>query len=95
MKTHLLQMGSSDQAYTYLIFAIISFIIGVFITRAVFSIPRILRELKAQTLLTAKIAEKQGVSKDAIDKILVDAHGASLLNPGGEATAEAAPPVEG
>lgn len=76
MKTHLLQMGSSDQAYTYLIFAIVSFIIGVFITRAVFSIPRILRELKAQTLLTAKIAEKQGVSPQAINKILVEAHGA-------------------
>lgn len=69
-------MGNSDQAYTFFIFAIVSFVIGVFITRAVFSIPRILRELKAQTLLTAKIAEKQGVSKEAINKILTDAHGA-------------------
>lgn len=66
-------IDSSDAISSTLIY-VIAFVVGVVFTRLVFSIPKIVRELKAQTLLTAKIAEKQGVQKSEIDEILHNAH---------------------
>lgn len=72
MKNLLLQATLIDPITVVIYVGI--FLILVFITRAIFSIPRILKELKAQTLLQAKQAEKAGVEKEEIEKILIDAH---------------------
>lgn len=51
----------------YIILSIVAFIIAIFITRAIFSIGTIVNNLRAQTRLLMKIAEKQGVSKDDLE----------------------------
>ena len=64
-----------DDGLFYFVIAIIGFIISVAITRAVFSIPRILRHLKAQTLLLYYVAKKLGVDPERARKIYFDAEG--------------------
>ena len=55
------------------IIIVIFFIVGIFITRAIFSIERFLAFQKAQTFLLAKIARQQGTPeseiRDIIDKL--------------------------
>lgn len=46
-----------------LIFYIVLFILCIVLTRAIFSIPKIIRHLQAQTRLLAKIAEANGVDQ--------------------------------
>ena len=57
----------SDQ-FIYILLYSIGFVIAILITRAVFSIGAIVRNLKAQTALLSKIAEKQGLTKEEIHK---------------------------
>ncbi|HEU4901173.1 MAG TPA: hypothetical protein VFT06_00235 [Flavisolibacter sp.] len=47
----------------------------IFVTRAIFSIPVIVRYLKAIAQLLAITAEKQGASQAQVHKILQDAEG--------------------
>ena len=54
----------------YIIGGLAGILIGAWITRMIFSIPKQLRLQEAQTQLLAKIAEKQGVPKNEIDVIL-------------------------
>ncbi len=57
---------------TVLLFATIPFIIGVYITRAIFSIGTIVKNLEAQTELLRLLAlEKEG-NKEKVDKILAE-----------------------
>ena len=53
------------------IVCVVVFIVAAYIVRAIFSIPTILRQQKAQTILLSKIAEKQGVNKKEIDAVLI------------------------
>ncbi len=52
--------GSSMILYGVLLLAL--FILGIFITRAIFSIDTMIDHFKAQTALLSKIARQQGVS---------------------------------
>lgn len=45
---------------------VIAFFIAVFITRAIFSIPTLIRHNKMQTLLLVKIARAKGVTEEEI-----------------------------
>lgn len=63
----------------YFVGFIVSFVICIIIARWIFGIPHIVRQLELQTanlrvmrLLLSKMAEKDGVSKDEITKILKD-----------------------
>lgn len=47
----------------------IGFLICAFITRAIFSIPTIIYNLKCQTMLLEKLSRKNGVTEDEIDGI--------------------------
>jgi len=51
------------------LFVLIGFIVSVILIRLIFSIPTIIRQLKAHTSLLALIAEKQGVSIEEIREI--------------------------
>ena len=53
-----------------LLVIIVVFILSILITRAIFSIPKILRYNKAQTLLLIKIARQQGVSERELEIII-------------------------
>lgn len=52
------------------IIAIVLAIILIFVTRAIFSIPTILKYYKANTLLLVKIARQHGVNQEEIDEAL-------------------------
>jgi len=54
---------------TYVIGYLIAFLIGALITRAIFSIPTIVYNIKVQTVLLERIAQKQGVTLDELDGI--------------------------
>ena len=53
-----------------LLVIIVVFILSIIVTRAIFSIPKILRYNKAQTLLLIKIARQQGVTEQELDTII-------------------------
>jgi hypothetical protein len=53
----------------YLLMYGIGFLICAFITRAIFSIPTIVFNLKCQTMLLEKLARKNGVTEDEINGI--------------------------
>lgn len=53
----------------YLLMYGIGFLICAFITRAIFSIPTIVYNLKYQTMLLERLARKNGVTEDEIDGI--------------------------
>ena len=55
-----------------LILSIISFIIGIFITRAIFSIPAFLKIQKAKLQILTEIALKQGVKADVLKGIYLE-----------------------
>jgi hypothetical protein len=59
----------NDDLPIYILLGIFGFFISVFIVRAIFSIPRMLDYFKAQTLLLAYLAEKNGVDIKVINKI--------------------------
>lgn len=48
---------------------IMAFFIAVFITRAIFSIPKFLKMQKAQTQLLIELAKKTGCDRERIDSI--------------------------
>ena len=52
----------------------IGVLIFLVLQRIFLSVGRVLRELRAQTLLNARIALKLGVAAKDVNKILVDAH---------------------
>ena len=58
---------------------IIAFIVGVLITREIFSIGKITRTMEAQTKLWTEIAKIQGVDQNVIAKILEGAKGKELF----------------
>lgn len=68
MKTFFLQISdyeSQRNTNDYLLYfgaIIFFFIVGVFITRAIFSIPRFLKYQKAQTILLLRIAKNNGLT---------------------------------
>jgi ABC-type lipoprotein release transport system permease subunit len=72
MKTFLLDSNETP-VLGYIMGYGIGILLIIIITRAVFSIPRIVRELHAHTLLLAKIAENQGVDRDWIMKVIAKA----------------------
>ncbi|MDI9257273.1 hypothetical protein [Flavobacterium sedimenticola] len=81
MKTFFLQISdyeSQRDTNDYLLMfgvIIFLFILGVFITRAIFSIPRFLKYQKAQTFLLLRIAKNNGLT-DYEYKLIKD-----LINP--------------
>jgi len=63
---------NSDNAIPYILGYIIAFIIAVFVTRAIFSIPKLLKYQRMQILLLAELAKAQGVDPERIEKIKKD-----------------------
>jgi hypothetical protein len=63
---------NSDNAIPYIFGYIIAFIIAVFVTRAIFSIPKLLKYQRMQILLLAEMAKAQGVDLERIEKIKKD-----------------------
>jgi len=61
-----------DNAIFYIIGYVIAFVVGVFITRAIFSIPKLLKYQRMQVLLLAELAKAQGVDTERIEKIKKD-----------------------
>ena len=78
--------SSSDNGPLSDIMYIAVIIASIFITRAVFGIPRILRSLRSQTFLLGLIAEKQGCDaakiKKALDHVDADALGDTYFTVG-------------
>lgn len=73
MKLLQLQIYSSNGIFDLILPLLIWFVLlvlGIFITRAVFSIPKILKYYKMQTVLLAKIARANGVNETEISKII-------------------------
>jgi hypothetical protein len=64
-------MNNENDVFIYILLYGVGFLIAVFITRAVFSIGTIVKNLKAQTLLLLSMANAQGVDKKIIDKAMV------------------------
>lgn len=68
---HMTNQNHFENLITYVLFFLIAFVIGIVITRAIFSIPLLLKYQKANLLLLTKIAKQKGVSdediEDAID----------------------------
>ena len=62
---------SDDQIIPYAIGAILVFIVAIFITRAIFSIPKFLKLQKAQLQMLTEIAIRQGVKPEVIRTIHV------------------------
>jgi hypothetical protein len=60
---------------SYLFISVIGFVLGIFLTREIFSIPRIVKHLRAQTELLSLIAEKLGVDINTARKPYFDAEG--------------------
>lgn len=54
----------------YIFFAVLFIVLVIFVTRAVFSIPAMLRYFKAIVELLALQAEKNGVEKEKIVRVL-------------------------
>jgi hypothetical protein len=65
----------NDSSIIQLLMAVFGFFLSVFIVRAIFSIPKMLRHFKAQTLLLTHIAEKLGVDVDTARKVYFEAEG--------------------
>jgi len=63
---------NQDNAIGYIIGYIVAFIIAIFITRAIFSIPKLLKYQRMQVLLLAELAKVQGVDAERIEKIKKD-----------------------
>jgi len=62
-------MDSADNVFLYIIGYIIAFVVAVFVTRAIFSIPKFLRLQTAQLEILMEIAKQQGVNADVLLKI--------------------------
>jgi hypothetical protein len=62
-----------DTIILYLVLYAIGFLISVIIMRAIFSIPTIIKNQKAQTRLLAEIALQQGIEKTTVNRILNEA----------------------
>jgi hypothetical protein len=60
---------NSDNAIIYILGYIIAFIIAIFVTRAIFSIPKLIRLQEAQFEVLVEIAKQQGVSAEILQKI--------------------------
>jgi uncharacterized membrane protein YGL010W len=58
-------MDSSD-VVLYIFGYVLAFIVGVFITRAVFSIPKLIKLQEAQLEILTEIAKKQGVKPEVL-----------------------------
>jgi hypothetical protein len=63
---------NSDNVIPYILGYMIAFIIAVFVTRAIFSIPKLLKYQRMQILLLAELAKAQGVDPERIEKIKKD-----------------------
>lgn len=63
----------SDSVF-YFILSVISFFVGVVVTRWIFGINSIIRYLKAQRDLLALIAKKQGIDETIIDNIIQESN---------------------
>jgi hypothetical protein len=61
-------MNQSDLPI-YIFGYIIAVIIGIFLTRAIFSIPKFLRLSEAKFQVLVEIAKQQGVSEDVLNSI--------------------------
>ncbi|SDS82233.1 hypothetical protein SAMN05216490_1884 [Mucilaginibacter mallensis] len=59
-------MDSADNVFLYIIGYIIAFVVGIFITRAVFSIPKFLKLQAAQLEVLVEIAKQQGVKPEVL-----------------------------
>ncbi len=62
-----------DTSAFLIIAALAIVVLGIILMRLVFSIPTIVSNVKAQTRLMIKIAEKAEVSPESISKIMKDA----------------------
>ncbi|MDP9078645.1 MAG: hypothetical protein M3O71_14535 [Bacteroidota bacterium] len=62
---------TQDNAIAYIFGYIIAFLIGVFTTRAIFSIPTFLRIQRAKLQVLTEIALQQGVKADIIRSIFL------------------------
>ena len=71
--------SDSADAFVYLILSVIGFLLSIYITRAIFSIPAFLRHIKAQTLLLTNIAEKLGVDSNQARKIYYEAENMNFV----------------
>jgi hypothetical protein len=67
----------NNDTTTYFFISFLVFLLGIFITREIFSIPRIVKHLRAQTFLLASIAEKLGVDPNRTRKAYFEAEGQS------------------
>jgi hypothetical protein len=63
---------NTNEIMVYIIGYTLAFIIAVFITRAIFSIPMFLKCQRMQILLLAEIAKANGVDDERIEKIKQD-----------------------
>jgi hypothetical protein len=78
----LLDSQNDNDFLVHLLIGIVLFLIGVALTRSIFSIPLLVRHSKAQTRLLAKMAEKQGIDNSFIEETLNDAEDYYLLQKG-------------
>jgi len=60
---------TEDNAIGYIIGYGIAFLIGIFLTRAIFSIPKFLRIQQAQVQILTEIAIQQGVKSEILEII--------------------------
>ncbi len=62
-----------EELFYYAFLYLIGFVVSVLILRAVLSINAMLRYFRSQTILLAKMAEKQGVPETEVEQLLVQA----------------------
>jgi hypothetical protein len=67
---------NTDAFLMYLLYAV-AFIVSIFITRAIFSIPKFLRYQRAQIKLMALVAHQNGIAEERIQKILRESDGST------------------
>jgi hypothetical protein len=63
-------MEANSDITLIIIGSIIVFLLAVWITRAIFGIPTIVKNTKAQTTILIAIAKKNGVTNEEINSIL-------------------------
>jgi hypothetical protein len=69
----------NDNLIIYVVCYFVGTLISIYIIRAVFDIPKILRHLTAQTKLLTYLAEKAGVDKDTAREIFFAAQGEKYI----------------
>jgi len=64
-----LKIMNQENAVGYIVAYVLCFLVAIFITRAIFSVPKFLKLQKAQLQVLTEIAVQQGVKAEVLRKI--------------------------